>query len=275
MNLKAKEIGLESSTFYNSTGLPVKGQDAQNQMSTRDVLKLTRHIINKYPEVLDITNMKYLSSKARGYFQRNTNPLLAIIDGVDGLKTGSTLKAGYCYVSTFNIKGEDGVTEDLRLIAIVMGAKEAAHRNLKAKELVEYGKNNYSNKILLDEDMPLETLEFPKGIVTEASIYPQDGFTKMIHKDDNIQVITSIEKKELPIAKNSVVGKVTVVEDGITIFETHMIIKEEIRKAKWYELFQRNLIRFIEKLISFLSRRWDIPISVFLIKMSKSKISIV
>lgn len=261
MNLKSKEIGLESASFYNSTGLPVKGQEEQNQMSTRDILKLSRHIINKYPQILDITNIRYLSSKSRGFFQRNTNPLLAIIDGVDGLKTGSTLKAGYCYVSTLNIKGQEGETQDLRLIAIVMGAKEVSNRNLKAKELVEYGINNYSNKIFLDKDMPLETLQFPKGIVTEAPIYPQIGFTKMVHKNDNIQVITSIEKKELPIAKNSTVGKAIVVEDGVTIFETDMIIKEDIRKAKWYELFQRNLIQLIEKIVKFLSRRWDIPIS--------------
>lgn len=261
MNLKAKEIGLNSATFYNSTGLPVKGQDEQNQMSTRDILKLTRHIIKKYPQILDITNIRYLSSKERGFFQRNTNPLLAIIDGVDGLKTGSTLKAGYCYVSTFKIKGKEGETEDLRLIAIVMGAKKVAHRNLKAKELVEYGMNNYSNKIFLDEETSLEVLQFPKGIVTEAPIYPEEGFTKMIRKDDNIQVITYIDKIELPIAKDSVVGKAIVVEDGITIFETNMIIKEDIRKAKWYELFQRNLIQFIEKLMNFLSRRWGIPVS--------------
>lgn len=260
MNAKAKEVGLVSATFYNSTGLPVQGQDAQNQMSTRDILKLSRHIIKKYPQVLDITNIRYLASQSRGYFQRNTNPLLAIIDGVDGFKTGSTLKAGYCYVSTFNIKGEVDKTEDLRLIAIVMGAKETAHRNLKAKELVEYGMDNFSNRIFLNEDTSLETLKFPKGTITEANVYPLEGFTKLVQKYDNIQVITSIDKLELPIAKNSIVGKATVVEDGVTIFETDIIIREDIRQVKWYEIFKRNFVRFMQRIMEYLNKRWDVSI---------------
>lgn len=254
MNKKARSLGLKTATFYNSTGLPIQGLKEQNQMSTRDLLTLTKHIIKRYPEVIDITNMKYISSLERGFFQRNTNPLLSLIDGVDGLKTGSTLKAGYCYVSTFNIKGVEGETEDLRLIAIIMGAKEAPQRNLKAKELVEYGMNNYAKKVFLDQETVLGTMDFPKGTIPKVDLYPKERFIKRVNAKDNIEVLISIDNNDLPIFKDSIVGKASVIEDGKTIFETDIIIKEEVLEAKWYEIFKRNILNFLKKMGNIILR---------------------
>ena len=151
MNEKAKEIGLNNAVFYNSTGLPVEGKDIQNKMTTREILKLSQYIIKNYPSILDICQIKAIEVKDRDFFQINTNPLLFERDEVDGLKTGFTNKAGYSYVSTFNKKGKVGETKDLRLIAIVMGAKDLAERNQLAKVLVEqFGISGIKN---VEDDM--------------------------------------------------------------------------------------------------------------------------
>ncbi len=247
MNQKAKELGLENAVFYNSTGLPLNGSDLQNKMTTREILKLSQYIIKNYPIILDISKIKAIEVKDRDFFQINTNPLLFDIKEVDGLKTGFTNKAGYCYVSTFKIKGMEGQTKDLRLIAIVMGAKDLVERNQMAKVLVEYGLTNFSHRIILSEKRPLKTLYFPKGDITETEIYPEKEFSKLVKKGTKITVDLDLEDVSLPIKKDSKLGKAYVKEDGKIIFETDILIREDVNKAKWYVLVWRFIKSLFEK----------------------------
>ena len=99
MNKKASEIGLKSATFYNSTGLPIRGMEDQNKMRVTDILNMSKYIIDKYPEVLERTSKPFLLD-SEGEIVKNTNPTLGGITGVNGLKTGYTNKAGYCLVSS-------------------------------------------------------------------------------------------------------------------------------------------------------------------------------
>jgi len=246
MNEKAKEMGLKNTVFYNSTGLPVAQTNVQNQMTTREIFQLSRYLIEKYPNVLQTAKIRAIEVVSRDFFQRNTNPLLDEIKEVDGLKTGFTNKAGYCYVSTFNIRGRKTKTKDLRLIAIVMGAKDLEIRDTMSKILVQYGMNNYSNRIFLDKEIPLKTLEFPKADIIEVPIFPKEGFAKLIKNDDNMTINMDIKEDiTLPIQKNSKVGEVKIEKDGEVIFKTDILIKEDVNKAKWYVLVRR----FFEKLL--------------------------
>lgn len=246
MNEKAKEMGLINTVFYNSTGLPVAQTNVQNQMTTREIFQLSRYLIEKYPNVLQTAKIRAIEVVSRDFFQRNTNPLLDEIKEVDGLKTGFTNKAGYCYVSTFNIRGRKTKTKDLRLIAIVMGAKDLEIRDAMSKILVQYGMNNYSNRIFLDKEIPLKTLEFPKADIIEVPIFPKEGFAKLIKNDDNMTINMDIKEDiTLPIQKNSKVGEVKIEKDGEVIFKTDILIKEDVNKAKWYVLVRR----FFEKLL--------------------------
>lgn len=248
MNNKTKEIGLKTAIFYNSTGLPASRKSVQNKMSTREIFELSRYIISKYPQILDITTIKSIEVPSREFFQRNTNPFLMEIKGVDGLKTGFTNKAGYCYVSTFNIEARKSMTKDLRLIGIVMGAKSLEERNDMARVLVEYGLNNYSNKIFIDKKSPLETLNFPKGTLTQVNVYSGKEFSKLVKNDDNIQVKLSIDEIELPVKKNTKVGTATVEENGRVIFKTNILIKEDVDRAKWYVVIGRSFRRLFNKI---------------------------
>lgn len=246
MNEKAKEMGLKNTVFYNSTGLPVAQTNVQNQMTTREIFQLSRYLIEKYPNVLQTAKIRAIEVVSRDFFQRNTNPLLDEIKEVDGLKTGFTNKAGYCYVSTFNIRGRKTKTKDLRLIAIVMGAKDLEIRDAMSKILVQYGMNNYSHRIFLDKEIPLKTLEFPKADIIEVPIFPKEGFAKLIKNDDNMTINMDIKEDiTLPIQKNSKVGEVKIEKDGEVIFKTDILIKEDVNKAKWYVLVRR----FFEKLL--------------------------
>jgi len=254
MNEKAKKLGLVNSVFYNSTGLPLQEKNVQNKMTTREIFELSKYIIKTHPRVLETSRQRSIEIVSRDFFQRNTNPLLMEIKEVDGLKTGFTNKAGYCYVSTFNIQGKPNNTKDLRLISIVMGAKTIEERNEMSKVLVEYGLNNYSHKIFLDRDVPLNIINFRKGDIIQVGTIPDKEFSRLIKADENITLnICMDEDIALPIMKDTIVGKVTVEKDGQAIFETDILMKEDVNKAKWYVIVGR----FFESLFDSIKAIWD------------------
>lgn len=146
MTKKAKELGLNNAVLYNSTGLPITDKDVQNIMTTRELFILSRELIKTYPQILELTTIPYIEVPERNFTAANTNPLLNEIEGIDGLKTGFTNKAGYCYISTLNIEGQELETEDLRLIGIVMGTKGFKERKDLGKRLMEYGNAHYSKR---------------------------------------------------------------------------------------------------------------------------------
>lgn len=148
MNKKAKELNLNSAEFYNPHGLPLYttglfSAKLQNRMNAKDLFELSRYVINKYPDILDITNKTEVSVDSLKFNDVNTNRLLFNLNGVDGLKTGTTNRAGCCIITTMPIQN-GSKTE--RVIAIVLGAEDSAERAEKPAILLQYAKQYYSNK---------------------------------------------------------------------------------------------------------------------------------
>lgn len=250
MNDKAMEMGLINARFYNSTGLPLPG-GVQNTMTTKELFQLSQHIITRYPGILKTSQKFAIEVASRDYFQKNTNPLLMDIKEVDGLKTGFTNKAGYCYVSTFNILGKENRSEDLRLISIVMGAKGFEERKELSRVLVNHGIDNYSNKIILSEGISLETIEIPKANTIEVETFPREGLSRLVKNDEDVDVrIELYEKMILPIKKGEKIGSVIVERNGEEIFETDIILNEDVKKANWFIRFARFISDIYDKVRS-------------------------
>lgn len=137
MNEKSVEIGLsEQSTFVNATGLPDAG--LENEMSAEDVAMLAYHLLNDHQEVLDIARLPEYQIEYSGIQLYSTNKMLNNInsetyfEGVDGLKTGFTDAAGYCFVGTAQ-HGEQ------RLISVVINAEDEDARFIETKKLLSFG----------------------------------------------------------------------------------------------------------------------------------------
>lgn len=126
MNHKARELGMHHTFFKTPNGLPAKGQ-----LSTaRDLAKLSLSYIRHYPEALHIHSMtSYTYNNAT---HRNANRLLGTCPGVDGIKTGFVCASGYNLAATAK-RG------DVRLIAVVMGARSACVRANESEKLLEAG----------------------------------------------------------------------------------------------------------------------------------------
>lgn len=251
MNEKAKELGLENAIFYNSTGLPIYPEDVQNMMTTNELFQLSNYIINNYPDVIEISKLQAISRSDRDFFQWNSNPLIPKIKEVDGLKTGFTNKAGYCHVSTFIQEGKKGETEDLRLIGIVMGAKELVGRNRMSEILVRYGLNNYSEKIFLDPDVSIDKLYFEMGEEQEIDFYPATKYSELVKENQDIELIIDLKDNiRLPLEKDQIIGTTRIIDEGKNVYETNILVKEKLEQADFPTRLTRTIFRTLRSIFN-------------------------
>ena len=155
--------------------------------------------------------------------------ILGIIEGADGLKTGYTDKAGLCLVSTLPIKGNG---QDFRLIAIIMGAQIHEERLDKTKELLEYGKNNFSMLKLADVSGMIDQVYIPSSKTGKVDVYPAADFNKLVNNEDVVRTkITYNETVKAPLSKGDKIGTISVYVNDEEIGQVDVTVNENIVKA--------------------------------------------
>ena len=135
MTARARELGLEKSTFANSTGWP----DPNQKMTARELALLAKHIIQDFPEYYPIFAEKdFTFSEIK---QGNRNPLLYKNNGSDGLKTGHTEESGYGLVGS-------AMRDGRRIILVVNGLENAKARSRESERLMEWAFREFNNYAL-------------------------------------------------------------------------------------------------------------------------------
>lgn len=240
MNAKASELELKSSRFYNSSGLQ-EGAN-QNTMSTEDIFKLSRHIIEKYPEVLEYSKIKILNMPKRNFTGESTIPLVGEIPGVDGLKTGFTEEAGYCLVSTIDAR-KSPQSGEFRLITIVMGTANMSERSELSKFLINYGLENYGMRTIIDDKAPYNEVIINSAVNPKVQLYSTESYRILTPKAKRYVYKSQVDEGiKAPIAAGQKVGTMTLSSDGEDIITVDLIVKHDVEKAN---LFTR-IIRAIE-----------------------------
>lgn len=245
MNEKAAEVGLLSASFVNPHGLPINDEETgQNHMSASDIYKLARHILTKYPEVTEVTKLSQLVVPERNFSKAATNPVFGVVEGVDGLKTGYTDKAGICLVSTVPVEGKE---EDYRLIGIIMGAKTHEERLDKTKTLLEYGKNDFSFYKLTDTTQSIDEVYINNSKNGKISVYPSSDYKKIIKNDDIIKTkISYNDTVKAPLKQGDKIGTISILVNDEEIGQVDAIVNQEIEKAN-------ILVRIVRFLNNFFS----------------------
>ncbi len=125
MNRKAKEMGIDAE-YFDSCGI------ANNQITPIGMANLARNIIMDYPDILVRSAKK--SVRFHGNTYKTTNHLLDTFyyEGADGLKTGTTSAAGYCFCGT-------AVRNGKRVISVTMASSSTKQRFLDTAVLLDYG----------------------------------------------------------------------------------------------------------------------------------------
>ncbi|OOR24170.1 D-alanyl-D-alanine carboxypeptidase family protein [Bacillus cereus] len=137
MNEKAQQLEMsDKAKFANASGLQ-EPDGSETKMTAADVAKLAYHLIKDYPEILEVTHLRQSQLAFNNVNVTSTNEMLnknnkaLYIEGIDGLKTGFTDSAGYCFTGT----AKQG---DNRIITVVMGTKSKTKRFTETQKLMSY-----------------------------------------------------------------------------------------------------------------------------------------
>jgi D-alanyl-D-alanine carboxypeptidase (penicillin-binding protein 5/6) len=230
MNAKASELGLLSASFINPHGYPINDEETgQNYMSVSDLFKLVRHILTRYSEILEITKQPELVIVERNFRRAATNPILGVVEGADGLKTGYTDKAGICLVSTMPVTGEN---KNFRLIGILLGAQTHEDRLNKTIELLDYGKNNFVKLKLTDVSEPVDKVYIANSKNEKVNVYPVTDLSRIIKTEDVVTTrITYNEAVKAPLSKGDKIGSISILVNGQEIEKVDATVNENIEKA--------------------------------------------
>jgi D-alanyl-D-alanine carboxypeptidase (penicillin-binding protein 5/6) len=207
---RAREIGLAKSVFTNSNGLP----DPNEHVTTRELAMLARHIILDYPEYYGLFGQADFTWNK--IHQPNRNPLLGMVTGADGLKTGFTKEAGYGLVGS-------AVQDGVRLIVVVNGLKSAKERGDEAKKLLEWGFRNFEPRNLFAEG---QVVGFAKVYGGSSGSVPLQapGLVKiMVPKSGGERLIARIAYQgpvPAPITQGQPIGQLKVWRDDKLVLQT-------------------------------------------------------
>lgn len=243
MNEKASELGLLSASFINPHGLPINDEETgQNHMSASDIYKLARHILTKYPELIEVTKLSELVVPERNFSKAATNPILGEVEGADGLKTGFTDKAGICLVSTIPVEGKE---QDFRLIGIIMGAQTHEDRLNKTKTLLDYGENNFSYYKLIDSSQVIDEVFINNSKNGKVSVFPAADYNKIIKNEDIIRTkISYNDTVKAPLQQGDKIGTISIFVNDEEIGQVDAVVNQKIEKAN---IFVR-IFRFLSNI---------------------------
>lgn len=239
MNKKSKKLGLTNTNFMNATGL-----DEENHYSSaRDMALIARELI-KHDKVLDYSSRyeDYLRENTnKKFWLVNTNKLIKTYEGMDGLKTGYTESAGYCLTATAK-------RNNMRLIGVVMKEESSNIRNSDMTELLNYGFSLYKVKNLLKKNKVVSIYEDNKSSKVKNDVIVKEDINilnKKNSKERKVSYKIKLDKKSLPIEKDSKIGTLEVIENNKVIYKTNVYSKDRIKKANLLELYLRNIKDFI------------------------------
>ncbi|MGB7035392.1 MAG: D-alanyl-D-alanine carboxypeptidase family protein [Xanthobacteraceae bacterium] len=222
---RAREIGLQNSTFTNATGL----SDPNLRVTARDMAELARHIIITYPTLYPMFAQRDFTWDK--IHQENRNPLLAMGIGADGLKTGETKEAG------FNLVGS-AVSDNSRLIVVVTGAKTDKDRADEARKLLDSGFHDYKSRVVFAEG---QTIGEAKVFDGDRNYVPLlgPGLIKVMVPRDNSEPLRARIVYDgpipAPIAKGQPVATLKVWRGDNLALEAPLQAAEDVGKGSMTE----------------------------------------
>ena len=215
MNEKAQSLGLENTCFENCTGLD---DTIKNHYSCAYDLAVIAREVLKHDLIYNYSTI-WLDYLRNGKTElNNTNKLVNKYDGITGLKTGTTSKAGFCVCATAE-------REDMNLIAVVLGADTSEHRFQTASNLLDFGFAEYAVVAPKIDDAKIPPVKIKNGKVKSVvPIYNQTD--KLLVKKGDINIIYTYEIEDsvsAPVENGAELGEISI-KNGDDVIKTITLV---------------------------------------------------
>ena len=200
MNERAKQLGMNNTTFINCTGL-----DAEGHLTTaHDVAIMSSELIKH--DLIKNYSTVWMDSLRDGQSELvNTNKLVRFYEGTTGLKTGTTSIAKYCLSAT-------AVRHGLELVAVVLAGETSNDRFAGAKKLLDYGFANYTFTTV-EPELKEKEIDVLKGVKKKVGVAADGGVDVLLTKKESAEISKTCEWNkniEAPIKKGDILGYVNV-----------------------------------------------------------------
>lgn len=270
MNDTAVKLGLSKGAhFINTSGLDrvdlgkyaPASIPGETTFSASDAAMIAYHLLKDHKEILDFS--KIVSKKFRPTDKEpmvnynwmlegnadNPNFKKFVYTGLDGLKTGHTDNAGYCFTGTAERNG-------VRYISVVMGAKTRDASFNETKKLLDYGFNNFETKKVVTAQSTIDSLQtvpVKKGVGKSVSLVTEGDLSFIAKKgakdEEFVRTTQAIDESKIvaPIKKGDVLGTLTVTYNNKPQ-TVNMVAAEDVKKASWWRLLFRGIGSFFSDL---------------------------
>ena len=225
MNEKADEIGLENTNFNNSSGI----NDVNNYSTVRDILKMSRYMIQKYPEYYSYfkeTTITWDRTGGDPITQGNRNPLLYKDVGVDGIKTGFLTVEKYSLASSINTGGR-------RITAVASGFNTKNSRSRESMKLLNWGLRKFDTIKIAEKNVTITNLSVWLGKKSKIEAVPAEDIYITIPKRKKKTIRAVVEYVGpivAPIKKGDILGLLNVYVSDELIEEITILAAEDIEK---------------------------------------------
>ena len=218
MNRYAKILGMNNTYFTNATGWP----HPDLKTTSRDLIILTRNIINNFPKLYELFNEKIFTYN--NIKQSNRNPLLYSMNGADGLKTGHTNESGYGLIGS--------VKKNNRRVSIVInGLNSKKKRTFESKRLFNIVFRETALLSLFNDKKSLASANIWLGKQPQVDLVAEKAFKKIISPLELNKTKIKIQWQDpisAPIAKGDKVGNIFIDIPGKELIKQNIVSSQSI-----------------------------------------------
>ena len=234
MNAYAGSIGMNSTYFANSTGLPSEG----HLTSASDLAILTSKFITNFPDIYSLFKEKEFEYGGITGNKFNRNKLLWRDDTSDGVKTGHTSSAGYCLIGSAK-------RANMRLITVVAGSDSSNNSFSDTQRLLEYGFRFYATQKYFEINKEYTTSKVWGGKIDTLSLGVEEDISITLPRTSfkDIKVNYKVKNNiQAPITKGQEIGTLEIISNNEIVLTSSLIALEEV-EAKGF--FGRLWSRFV------------------------------
>lgn len=237
MNDNARALGMKDSHFGTPNGWM---DDGHTYVSARDLVRLADAMLQRHPTLFH----RYVGHKSmlfNGIAQNNHDPMVGVVDGADGIKTGYTRQAGYGYLGTASRGGR-------RLLMVVAGVDRPAERARASRDLMEWGFFAFDSRQLLAKG----------GSIGEARI--QGGAERSVGLQASRPVFATAPRGSLrdaklvvryrgpihaPVAKGQEIASLEIQIPGQRPYFVPLAAAREVPSANAWQRLRNGLLGFL------------------------------
>ena len=228
MNNRAKELGMNDTTFKNCHGIDEDG----HVTSAYDIALMSRELLNNHPTITNYTTI-WMDTLRNGESELvNTNKLIRNYKGATGLKTGSTS------VALYNLSAS-ATRDGLSLIAVIMRAPTTQIRFSEAQKLLDFGFSNYQYKELATKGTILKEATVTKGVNSNVNLVLESDVGVLLKKgeDKNIEQTINLEENvAAPIVQGQKVGEIVYTLNGKEVGRTNVVAETSVEKKTFFSI---------------------------------------